>query len=73
MCRFPGDQLQGKSRQWLSPADPSSNYNIAREVFHEGTATWFIQGNTFREWEVAGSLFWVHGKRMPHFIFLFLA
>ncbi|KAF8266064.1 hypothetical protein EI94DRAFT_1702005 [Lactarius quietus] len=46
------DQLQDKSPQWLSPANPSSNY----ELFYEGTATWFIQGTTFREWEVTSSL-----------------
>ncbi|KAH9039125.1 hypothetical protein EDB85DRAFT_2141372 [Lactarius pseudohatsudake] len=56
------DQLQNKSRQWLSPTDPSTNYNIAREAYHDGTATWFIQGATFREWEVTGSLFWIYGK-----------
>ncbi|KAH9068102.1 hypothetical protein EDB83DRAFT_2595581 [Lactarius deliciosus] len=56
------DQLQDKSRQWLSPTDPSTNYNIAREAYHDGTATWFIQGATFREWEVTGSLFWIYGK-----------
>ena len=61
---FTGDQLQDKSRQWLSPADPSSNYNIARGAYHDGTATWFVQGTTFREWEVTGSLLWIHGKRM---------
>ena len=64
---FSGDQLQDKSRQWFSPADPSSNYNIAREAYHDGTATWFVQGTTFREWEVTGSLLWIHGKRMFFF------
>lgn len=59
-----GDQLQDKSREWLSPEDPSTNYNIARKSHHDGTATWFIQGNTFREWEMTGSLIWVHGIRM---------
>jgi len=61
---FAGDQLQDKSRQWLSPVDPSSNYNIARKAYHDGTATWFIQGTTFREWEATGLLLWIHGKRM---------
>ena len=58
-----GDQLQDKSRQWLSPEDPSTNYNIARKAYHDGSATWFIQGTTFGEWEVNGSLLWIHGKR----------
>ncbi|KAH9013414.1 hypothetical protein EDB85DRAFT_967604 [Lactarius pseudohatsudake] len=56
------DQLHDKSRQWLSPADPSTNYNIACKAHHDGTATWFIQGTTFREWQVAGSLLWIHGR-----------
>ena len=59
-----GDQLQDKSREWLSPEDPSTNYNIARKSHHDGTATWFIQGTTFREWEMTGSLIWIHGIRM---------
>jgi hypothetical protein len=61
---FTGDQRQDQSRQWLSPADPSSNYNASRKAYHNGTASWFIQGTTFREWEVTGSLLWIHGKRM---------
>ncbi|KAH9083709.1 ankyrin repeat-containing domain protein [Lactarius deliciosus] len=56
------DQLHDKSRQWLSPADPSTNYNIACKTYHDGTATWFIQGTTFREWQVTGSLLWIHGR-----------
>jgi hypothetical protein len=64
-----GDQLQDKSRQWLSPADPSSNYNLARKTYHDGSATWFIQGTTLREWEVTGSLLWIHGKRMFSHVF----
>ncbi|KAH9083702.1 hypothetical protein EDB83DRAFT_38370 [Lactarius deliciosus] len=56
------DQLHDKSRKWLSPADPSTNYNIACKAHHDGTATWFIQGTTFREWEVTGSLLWIHGR-----------
>lgn len=56
------DQRQDKSRQWLSPADPSSNYNTARKAHHDGTATWFTRGTTFREWEVTRSLLWIHGK-----------
>jgi len=59
-----GDQQQDKSRQWLSPANPSTNYNIARKAYHDGTATWFIQGTTFSEWEMKGSLLWVYGLRM---------
>ena len=66
-----GDQLEDKSRQWLFPADPSSNYNFACEAHHDGTATWFIQGTAFCEWEVTGSLLWIHGKRLLFPIFCF--
>lgn len=59
-----GDKRHKQSRKWLSPADPSSNYNIARDTYHDGTATWLIQGTDFHEWEVRGSLLWIHGKRM---------
>jgi hypothetical protein len=58
-----GDQLQKDSRSWLSPPDPSQNYNIACEIHQDGTATWFFQGSIFTEWNVKGSLLWIHGKR----------
>ena len=58
-----GDQLQKDLRIWLSPPDPSTNHNIARKSHHRGTATWFIQGDTFQEWKSTGSLFWIHGNR----------
>jgi hypothetical protein len=58
-----GDQLQETFRRWLSPPDPSTNHNIAREAHHDGTASWFIQGDTFKEWKTTGSLLWIHGNR----------
>ncbi|KAI0289897.1 hypothetical protein B0F90DRAFT_1929529 [Multifurca ochricompacta] len=56
------EQLQETFRRWLSPPDPSKNHNIARKSHHVGTASWFIDGNTFPEWRATGSLLWVHGK-----------
>ena len=50
-------------RNWLSPPDPSVNYNTASDAHHEGTALWFIKGNAFKDWKESGSLFWLHGKR----------
>ncbi|KAH8987465.1 hypothetical protein EDB92DRAFT_1948568 [Lactarius akahatsu] len=50
-----------ENRRWLAPPDPSTNYNIARRDAHEGTAMWFFQGSTFRDWRVTGSLMWIHG------------
>ncbi|KAH9164382.1 hypothetical protein EDB89DRAFT_2078084 [Lactarius sanguifluus] len=49
-------------RTWLSPADPSTNHNIARKAQHKGTAVWFFQGSIFIEWKSTGSLLWIHGK-----------
>ena len=59
-----GDQLQKDSRNWLSPPDPSENYNIASEIHQDGTATWFFKGSVFAEWNAKGSLLWINGKRM---------
>ena len=59
----PGDLLQKESRSWLSPPDPSPNYNIACEIRQDGTSMWFFQGSVFTEWNAKGSLLWIHGKR----------
>ena len=32
---------------------------------HNGTASWFIQGDTFQQWKKNGSLLWMRGNRMP--------
>ncbi|KAH9975096.1 hypothetical protein BGW80DRAFT_1444660 [Lactifluus volemus] len=48
-------------QSWLSPPDPSKNHITARQHYHEGTSTWFVQG-VFEEWRSTGSLLWVHGK-----------
>ncbi|KAH9966342.1 hypothetical protein BGW80DRAFT_734349 [Lactifluus volemus] len=56
------DQLQESFRQWLSPPDPSVNDNLARGAHHEGTAEWFIRGDTFQEWKKTGSLLWIRGN-----------
>ena len=58
-----GNQLKQLLRTWLSPADPSTNHNIARKVQHDGTAVWLFQGGTITEWKSTGSLLWIHGKR----------
>ena len=64
-----GNQLRQDLRRWLSPPDTSTNHNIACSAHHEGTATWFFQGNIFKEWKSSGSLLWIHGKRMPLYHF----
>ena len=57
-------------RTWLSAPEPSINHNTACKTQHAGTATWFIQSNTFRDWKKNGSLLWVHGNRthLPSFL-----
>jgi hypothetical protein len=60
---FVGDQLQDKFRRWLSPPDPWTNHNIAREAHHHGTATWFTEGDMFGQWKSTGSFLWVNGLR----------
>ena len=57
------DLLREKSKQWLSPPDPSTNHIIARKAHHKGTASWFFQGSIFEQWKSSPSLLWIHGKR----------
>ncbi|KAH9977500.1 hypothetical protein BJV74DRAFT_153162 [Russula compacta] len=61
-----GDQKRNQLRQdlakWLSPPDPSINYNTASDVHHEGTTVWFTQSSTFKKWKESNSLLWIHGK-----------
>jgi len=59
-------------RSWLTPPDPSINHNIARNDYLEGTASWFLQSDSYKEWTTTGSLLWIHGKRM-RFSHFFLA
>jgi hypothetical protein len=58
-----GEGMLQKLRGWLSPPDPSMNYNIGLRDLHEETATWFLEGRIFQEWHSTGSLLWIHGKR----------
>ena len=64
-----GNQLRDSLRQWLSPADPSTNYNIAADAHHVGTSQWFFQGSIFKDWQSAGSFLWVHGNRTCLLVF----
>ncbi|KAH9957799.1 hypothetical protein BC827DRAFT_1137259, partial [Russula dissimulans] len=58
-----GDELQIKVQRWLSPPDPFITHDTARNAHHEGSAKWFIDGNTFQQWKMGpGSLLWVYGN-----------
>ncbi|KAI9432204.1 hypothetical protein H4582DRAFT_1122284 [Lactarius indigo] len=56
------NQLRRDLRNWISPPDPSINYNTACGAHHGGTTEWLIQGNAFKAWTTSGCLLWVHGK-----------
>ncbi len=55
--------MQKDSKSWLSPPDPSKNYNIGYKTHQDGTAAGVFEGNVLDEWNVKGSLLWIHGKR----------
>ena len=61
-------RLVWTNRAWLSPPDPSINHNTASKAQHQGTATWFFEGDISKEWKSKSSiapLLWIHGKRAP--------
>ena len=60
---FTGDQLRKDLKNWLSPPDPSVNYNTASDARHEGTALWFMESIAFKEWKKSIPLLWIYGKR----------
>ncbi|KAI9429974.1 hypothetical protein H4582DRAFT_2021072, partial [Lactarius indigo] len=55
-------QIEQDIHKWLSPPDPSTNYNVACKAHYEGTAAWFFKNNNFQHWMTIGSLLWIHGK-----------
>lgn len=56
------NQLRHDLRKWLTPPDPSINYNTACGAHHKGTAAWLPRGDAFNGWRASGCLLWVHGK-----------
>ncbi|KAH9178027.1 hypothetical protein EDB89DRAFT_1299113 [Lactarius sanguifluus] len=56
------NQLRRDLRNWISPPDPSINYNTACGAHHKGTAAWLTRGDAFKAWRAHGCLLWVHGK-----------
>ncbi|KAI0289225.1 hypothetical protein BC826DRAFT_634504 [Russula brevipes] len=55
------DQLWRDFKTWLSPPDPSVNHNTACKTQQSGTARWFIESSTFRDWKEDNSLLWIRG------------
>jgi hypothetical protein len=47
---------------WLSPPDPSSNYNKAHKQRQAETGLWLLDSAKFKEWKAApASRLWLHG------------
>lgn len=56
------DSRDEKVRQWLSPPDPSSNYNEALAKRHAGSGRWFLSSWRYKQWkQKPKSLLWLHG------------
>ncbi|KAH9178030.1 hypothetical protein EDB89DRAFT_1299174 [Lactarius sanguifluus] len=56
------NQLRRDLRNWISPPDPSVNYNTACGAHHKSTTAWLTRGDAFKYWRAHGCLLWVHGK-----------
>ena len=51
-----------KLKAWLSPPDPSTNRNAAKEKRQEGTGDWFVTSTAFLEWKSGlRRHLWLHG------------
>lgn len=51
-----------KLNKWLSPPDPSTNYNKALRQRYEGTSKWFLKTTVYSTWKTEGNSFlWLHG------------
>ncbi|KAL2813360.1 ankyrin repeat-containing domain protein [Aspergillus granulosus] len=47
--------------QWLAPVNVAVNHNSATKLRHQGTGTWFIDGEPFKKWISADNSFlWLH-------------
>ncbi|RYO92150.1 hypothetical protein DL762_001808 [Monosporascus cannonballus] len=54
---------QNDMRRWLSPPDPSTNYNRARKLRHENSGQWFLQSPAYSSWKrERNSFLWLNGK-----------
>jgi len=50
-------------RNWFSPPDPWENQDEISKLRHPGTATWFLNGETYSKWKWSeqSSFLWIHG------------
>jgi hypothetical protein len=53
---------QNNIEAWLSPPDPSTNLNQAREQHHPGTGNWFLESEAYLAWRSEqNSFLWLNG------------
>ncbi|PSN59256.1 hypothetical protein BS50DRAFT_641131 [Corynespora cassiicola Philippines] len=56
------EQRRGELHRWLSPPEPSTNYNKALQQRQEGTGSWFLHSDAFNMWKSQrNSFLWLYG------------
>ena len=56
------EQRRGELHRWLSPPEPSTNYNKALQQRQEGTGSWFLHSDAFKMWKSQrNSFLWLYG------------
>jgi hypothetical protein len=60
--RAGGKALEGV-KSWLSPPDPLQKYNTILGAHREGTTSWLLENDTYKQWKSRGSLLWISGLR----------
>jgi hypothetical protein len=56
------EQRRTELHRWLSPPEPSTNYNKALQQRQEGTGSWFLQTEAFAAWKLQrNSFLWLYG------------
>jgi len=49
-------------QRWLSPSDPSTNYNEALKLRHAGSGQWLLRDSRYTQWkEKSSSFLWLNG------------
>lgn len=51
------DHHQRKTIEWLSPQDPSTNYNKALQQRHKGSGQWLLRSEAFEQWKTRPNSF----------------
>ncbi|KAJ0418603.1 ankyrin repeat-containing domain protein [Aspergillus carlsbadensis] len=54
-------QELAQMNQWLAPVNAAVNHNSATKLRHQGTGTWFVDGEPFKKWiSEDNSFLWLH-------------